>query len=60
MKITLIITEWEANNWWEYRCNTCGQIRLFAETKKPTECGNCTSIDLTIDRPGKLPTKKDE
>ena len=43
---------------WEYRCNGCKQLRLYAAETKPTSCQNCESTDLTIGRPGELPTRR--
>ncbi len=45
---------------WEYRCNICGQLRFFPSKSKPEKCGNCMSIDITIGRPGSLPTPTGE
>jgi len=40
---------------WEYRCRSCGQLRLFPSEEKPKTCGNCKSDNILIARPGALP-----
>ena len=39
---------------WEYRCNSCRQLR-WIPNQKPSRCGNCGSSDITVGRPGDLP-----
>lgn len=50
-KLSVIIPE---DTGWEYRCNSCGQLRLFVSKDKPTSCTNCKGTDLDVDRSGKL------
>lgn len=48
-----VITAKDEN--WEYRCNSCKQLRFCPKEEKPKTCGNCGSEDITIGRPGTLP-----
>ena len=54
-KLTVVVNPGKT---WEYRCNDdcCGQLRLYAGEDKPTKCGQCGSTDITVGRPGELPT----
>lgn len=47
------------NENWEYRCHSCGQLRLSLGEKHPTSCGSCGKQELEIGRPGTLSTKED-
>ena len=41
---------------WEYRCGGCGQLRYRACNEKPRTCWMCGSDELTVGKPGTLPT----
>ena len=54
-KLTVITT---VNENWEYRCHSCKQLRFYPGKEQPAKCGACGKKDLTIGRPGTLPTKE--
>jgi len=39
---------------WEYRCQACGQLRLSLMVQQPKRCGHCASVKLVVGRPGEL------
>jgi len=41
---------------WEYRCNSCKQLRFCAGKEQPKVCGSCGSTDIVVGRPGELPS----
>ena len=54
MKKYSVFTQKDRN--WEYRCNSCSQLRFSPTKEKPKVCGACCSYDISVGRPGELST----
>lgn len=59
-KITVVGNKEQIMSYWEYRCRTCGQLRLHCFETTPNKCENCKSLDLVVGRPGTLPAREEK